>query len=1075
MSDLKREEVEKDAKLRAILQAVPEEIYLFDVNGICSEVLASPEDAVYSDIEELPGKPVEEIFDFVEVDELKKQIREVVADSGSFIGYFTGAYPSERSYEVRVASSEGSNQAVVFARDITERVLAEKAAEELETRYYFLIENTSDAVAVVTGDEIIYASEAACGLTGFSIDELYSKTVWEIVRRDDHYRASRYLNLIRTGRKFKRAANLSFWSKKGEVLQGRVKAKKIRYKGLDSVMILIENVTKIDSLDEKFNTDFYRRMIDDMHDVFIATDAEGKITTVNLSGLKKLGYASYDEIVGLETKYVLLDAGADKILSDKLCEKGFVRDYAVSLLRKDGTKFETVANVRLIKDSDGTVSGSEAIFRDISTEIKYRKAARESEETYRNIFHNAQVGLFRTRIADGMILEANDALADMFGYSDREDIIDQYVTSENYVDSKARGRLLDSLSSNGDVSGFEAEFYKKDGSTFWARFTAKIFPDKGWIQGVAEDVTAIQKARSEILDRARFQSALAAIRGADPTRGESGLWKTFLSTIVQEYELEAAWQGNYRDGKIAPLTYEGNLSEEMKKVVIDIKEALKIEKFCAVADALTNGRPAVCENLAEKKFVGPHCKEALKNGLRSNLALPYKLEGKVEGGVMLFSKIVDDFTPEKIERLELLVFEIERLITDRRSKSKSDRELAAAAVKLREADRYKNRFLANMSHELRTPLNPILGFTEILLAESDLDDDAREMLLSVKNSSKSLLSLINDILDMSQLEFGGMNLNLDKFGIDEIARELEEEFADRTKQSGFRFKVEIGDEIPDYVRGDKSKIKQSLRHLLTNALKFSDKPGSTIGLKIERTPRQKIETKIESPDDGKLYASFLVEDEGSGINPEQINDIFKSFVQGDSSSTRKRGGAGIGLSIVDRLAKLMGGVATVQSKFGSGSEFEIILPLETTSAPQTKKSDSLKSSDLKTADRKTKLLVAEDDITNIILYRTYFKSRKGFETVFAKNGKEAIELAEKNGFDAILMDLKMPLVDGKQASKIIRKYERDANLKRTPIIGVTADVAGGRRDELLAAGMDEVIYKPITPSDLSKIVEKYFK
>ncbi len=1067
--------MERDPKLRAILQAVPEEIYLFDVNGICSEVLASPEDAVYSDIEELPGKPIEEIFDFVEVDDLKKKIREVVADSGSFIGNFTGAYPSERSYEVRVASAEGSSRAVVFVRDITERVLAEKAAEELENRYYFLVENTSDAVAVICGDEIIYASEAACEATGFSIDEIYNKTVWEIVRRDDRYRASRYLNLIRSGRKLKRAAELSFWSKNGETLRGKVKAKKIRYKGLDSVMILIENVTKIDSEDLEFEADFFRGMIDNMHDVFVATDSGGIITNVNLSGLRKLGYDTREEVIGLETKYALFDTAQSEIITDKLLETGFVRDMSVSLLKKDGSTLNAIANVRVIKEIDGTVIGSEAIFRDISAEEKYRKAAKESEKAYRNIFYTAQVGLFRTRISDGMILEANDALAVMFGYSGREAIIKNYVTTENYVDSKARERLLEILTEKGEVSGFEAEFYQKDGSTFWARFTAKIFPDKGWIQGVAEEVTDVKTARKEILDRARFQSALAAMRGADPTRGESGLWTTFLSTIVREYELGAAWQGNYRDGKIAPLTTSGNLSGEIKKSEIDVVEVLNSEGSCAIAVALTQGRPAVCENLAERRFIGPHCKEALKSGLCSNLALPFKLEGEIEGGIMLYSEIENDFTSEKIERLELLVSEIERLIADRRAKSKSERELAAAAVKLREADRYKNRFLANMSHELRTPLNPILGFTEILLAESDLDDDAREMLLTVKNSSKSLLSLINDILDMSQLEFGGMNPELDKFKIADVAEGLEDEFANRAKQSGFRLEIEIDAEVPDYVRGDKSKIKQSLRHLLTNALKFSDTTGTKIGLKIRRTSREKIESKFESPDYGKAYVSFLVSDEGPGINPERVNDIFKMFVQGDSSSTRERGGAGIGLSIVDRLAKLMSGVASVKSEIGRGSEFEIILPLE-------KVSDSIETISKKDSpaknvldEKRVRLLIAEDDITNTILYKTYFKSRKCFETVFAKNGKEAIELAEQNGFDAILMDVKMPVIDGRQASKMIRKHERDANLRRTPIIGVTADVAAGRRDELLAAGMDEVIFKPIRPTDLSKIVEKYFK
>ncbi|MFM7405640.1 MAG: ATP-binding protein [Cuspidothrix sp.] len=402
--------------------------------------------------------------------------------------------------------------------------------------------------------------------------------------------------------------------------------------------------------------------------------------------------------------------------------------------------------------------------------------------------------------------------------------------------------------------------------------------------------------------------------------------------------------------------------------------------------------------------------------------------------------------------------------------TETNQKLAISNEELARATRLKDEFLANMSHELRTPLNAILGLTEVLQDDiiGTVNERQLKALKTVERSGNHLLELINDILDVAKIEAGQIELDLTAISVSHLCQSSAAFIKQQALKKNIQLHINIEDNLPNLLV-DERRIRQVLINLLNNAVKFTPEGGS-ITLKVSQDSLNINNSSLQPS------LKIAITDTGIGISSENINKLFQPFIQIDSALNRQYSGTGLGLALVKRIVELHGGSVGLTSELGVGSCFTVELPCTSASEIMVNYQSTTGSTidtpgETTVANQAPLILLAEDNEANIITFLSYLEAR-GYRVLIARDGQEAVDMAQTHHPDLILMDIQMPKMDGIEAMKQIRL---DPTLVNTPIIALTALAMTGDSDRCLEAGANDYLTKPVKLKQLAISIQQFLK
>ena len=437
--------------------------------------------------------------------------------------------------------------------------------------------------------------------------------------------------------------------------------------------------------------------------------------------------------------------------------------------------------------------------------------------------------------------------------------------------------------------------------------------------------------------------------------------------------------------------------------------------------------------------------------------MPFYAMGYMLGTCVLHSFVVEDEKEEYRMKLESAVRRERQQMAELAENREALREALTAAE---HANHAKTVFLSNMSHEIRTPMNTIIGLNNIALADPDLSEDTKRYLEKTGDSAQHLLEIINNILDMSRIESGRMTIKKEDFSLRNALYQVETIIGGQCRDKGLDFDCQIHDSVSDHYAGDATKLKQILINILGNAVKFTQE-GGKVSFIAEEIARQ----------DGRATMQFTIADNGIGISEEYLPQLFDAFSQEDASSTNTYGSTGLGMSITKSLVELMDGHISVESEKNVGTTFTVCVTLEEPSEKFAAEDDSHGAEDGDLEGRR--ILLAEDVPINAEII-VMILSKKKIEAEIAENGRIAVEMFEDHDpgyYDAILMDMRMPEMDGLSATKAIRALDRE-DAGSIPIIALTANAFDEDVERSLKAGLNAHLSKPVNSDVLLRTLEQ---
>ena len=766
---------------------------------------------------------------------------------------------------------------------------------------------------------------------------------------------------------------------------------------------------------------FLAQVLRNINEFVSITDSENNITFVNQSWLKTFGYTE-EEVIGRKIDIIVSPSNPSGII-DEILTSTLKSGWQGELLniKKDGTEFPVMLFTTIIYDKSNQPTALVGVSSDITERKKADKNLRESEEKFRSIMENSADAIFITD-TKGNYKYANKAAEDLLGYSKEE------ILRKSLGQLTPSGRpeedfnLFGNLVSSGRLSA-EIELVKKNGSKITADINSVVLPD-GQIYASCRDITEKKQIQEELIKHKNNLEELIAERSQK------------LLTVMEETS------DLYEN---SPCGYH-SLNEKGIFVRINNTEL----KW------LGYNREEVINKMGTSDFLTPESRELfkkvfpefIKKGEIKNLEFEYvRKDGTTFFGSLNATSILDQ--DGKYLRSRSTLFDI----TERKN---IEVALGKAMVEAENANKTKSEFLANMSHEIRTPMNAVLGYTE-LLSSLLTDQTQKKYIESIKSSGRSLLTLINDILDLSKIEAGKLELEYDYVDSNFFFTEFERIFALKASEKGIKFIVEIQSGTPAGIYIDEPRLRQIIFNLIGNAIKFTSQ--GYVKLIVHTDNMQVVNYNIEKSEEF-LDLWIDVEDTGIGISKEIMEEIFDPFIQ--ARDQKNIGGTGLGLAITRRLTHLMKGTISLKSELGKGSTFSVKIPEISFKREFINTKISVQIDPSEVIFESATILVVDDVEHNRNFVRDTLKNTN-LTVIDADEGFKALELAKKVIPQLIITDIRMPNMDG---FELLNRLKSDEKLKEIPVLAYSASVLKDQKEKIHQSKFAGLLTKPVNITEL---------
>ncbi|GAB3935153.1 PAS domain S-box protein [Larkinella terrae] len=754
----------------------------------------------------------------------------------------------------------------------------------------------------------------------------------------------------------------------------------------------------------------YRHVVESVPDIIFKTTIDGFFTFVNPVVEQCLGY-SENEIIGLHFINLVLPAWRSTMVEfyQKVIRTRQRSSYIEFPVKaKDGRTVWIGQTLRII-EGDGTVPELVAVARDITARIANEDTLRTTQTRFACLITNLQTGVL-VEDENRKIILANQLYCDLFGISQKPDDL----VGQDYLEY---ANPSEALLTNPDQFREQMENALEQKDT------------------IVNEVVGMVDGR--VLERSYIPIFLEG---------------KYLGHLWQYTDITEKFRANEKIRK-SEEKYRGIMNRmELGLLEVDNNQLIRqaYDRFCQMV------------GYSEEELIGQRADELLvpqeytdflskqQRFRNAGGANSYEIQLKRKDGKRIW--VIISGAPILDERGQVVgSMGIHYDITERKE---LEHELAQAKLVAESAQHTEKQFLANMSHEIRTPLNAILGFSN-LIGSTALNAEQKEFVEYIRTAGKNLLTIVNDILDISKIEAGMLPLESIPFSVSSLADSIRTMMDGTASDKNLRLTVKTDPDLPAVVLGDPTRLTQILLNLLSNAIKFTKHGGVDV----------RIEKKEEKNDFVRIR--FTVADTGIGMEADILPFIFERFRQASDFTTRYYGGTGLGLNIVKSLTEMQGGWIRVKSKTGEGSTFTLEIPYKV--APhQADHEIDLSTDAAGHAGREVNILVVEDNVMNQKLALQVL-NRLGYTAQVAENGQIALDILQKEEVDLVLMDIQMPVMDGYTTTNHIRTTLKS----RVPIIAMTAHALANEREQCLQAGMNDFIPKPFQIEELQRIMRKY--